>query len=46
MDSLIGQLIVVTAAVIIVPEIFKNLKINGYMIAIGVFIAVAAIMGR
>jgi hypothetical protein len=40
MDSLIGQLIIVVAAVIIVPEIFKKLKISGSTITLGVFIAV------
>ena len=42
MDSLFGQLIVVIVAVIIVPEIFKKLKISGSTVTLGVFIAVAA----
>lgn len=40
MDSLIGQLIIVIAAVIIVPEIFRKLKISGSTITFGIFIAV------
>jgi high-affinity Fe2+/Pb2+ permease len=42
MDSLIGQLIIVIAAVIVVPEIFRKLKISGSTVMLGVFIAVAA----
>ena len=42
MDNLVGQLIIVIAAVIIVPEMFKKLKISGSTVMLGVFIAVAA----